>query len=111
MMHALLSPVSFLRSRVSTLLHRNDRLKAAAAERRVESKSSHREPQEPGHDPKPAKTARRPRMGRETTMRGNKVPQVTGNQGEPSRTRQGHEFNNVVLGSWECWAVCWPDWS
>jgi len=34
MMHALLSPVSFLRSRVSTLLHRNDRLKAAAAERR-----------------------------------------------------------------------------
>ena len=34
MMNAFLSPVSFLRSRMSTLLHRNNRLKAAAAERR-----------------------------------------------------------------------------
>ena len=35
MMHALLfSPVSFLRQRVSTLLHRKDQLKADAAERR-----------------------------------------------------------------------------
>jgi hypothetical protein len=34
MIHALYSPVSFLRQRVSALLHRNDRLKADAAERR-----------------------------------------------------------------------------
>lgn len=34
MMQAFSSPMSFLRQRVSTLLHRNDRLKANAAERR-----------------------------------------------------------------------------
>ena len=34
MMQALLSPVSFLRQRISTLLHRKDRLKTDAAERR-----------------------------------------------------------------------------
>ena len=34
MMQALFSPVSFLRQRVSTLLHRKDQLKANAAARR-----------------------------------------------------------------------------
>jgi len=34
MMHAFFSRVSFLRQRVSTLLHRKDQLKADAAERR-----------------------------------------------------------------------------
>ena len=34
MLQAICSPVSFVRQRVSALLHRNDRLKADAAERR-----------------------------------------------------------------------------
>jgi hypothetical protein len=34
MMHALFFPVSFLRQRLSALLHRKDRLKIDAAERR-----------------------------------------------------------------------------
>jgi hypothetical protein len=50
MMHALLSPVSFLRNRVSTLLHRNDRLKADAAARRLrwnEVIAEHKKPLDP----------------------------------------------------------------
>jgi hypothetical protein len=53
MMQALFSPVSFLRQRVSTLLHRKDRLKASAAERRERWNrviAEHRKPmdQQPG---------------------------------------------------------------
>jgi hypothetical protein len=47
MIPALFSPVSFLRQRVSALLHRNDRLKTDAAEQRERWKQVIAEHQKP----------------------------------------------------------------
>jgi hypothetical protein len=47
MLSALFSPVSFFRQRVSALRHRNDRLKADAAERRERWKQVIAEHQKP----------------------------------------------------------------